>query len=645
MAYIYYFCNQTNKHFTMRHVSIILLISLISFACTQQTKQNNEEDILRTEANALLKEWMDTMLTYQCQHHDKALDGSILCPACARVHGRIGDAVLPLMYLADYTKDEKYLNAAKNLMKWMENVHQPDGGWMNDVNVSAWNGTTVFAAIALYEALHHHQHLLDDSTANHWKKRLEQAGDFIMNNPFIYSRNRTGMRNMNVNYSASATYALYALGEMFGRDDFKKEAKVIAKDIIPYFTENNHFLYGEGPNIWTKTKNGCRPVDLLYNIEESLPNMVYYTRLSGDKELENHIEQSFNTHLEFMLPDGAWDNSWGTRSFKWTYWGGRTSDGFMGGYYSLAQRHPEYLEAIYRNVQLLKQSTHNGLLHAGKHYQEANVYPCIHHTFGHAKALASFLEQDYIPYQQGHSLPRDAEYGQKFMLDINTWLVAQGSWRATITGYDAEYKKKGTHPMGGVLSMLWHKKAGPIFASTMNKYFLLEAPNMQVTNREFLTNGSPRIELMKDNTSYTNLDDLNTTITASQENGTHSFDIESHLVDIEQNSPRSHSVAVSMNYTISSNSIALSAHRVADGAYMVLPVISSSSDQVKKEGNTYTILQNGHSIVITCQNGDISIDNTDKDGRIFNPVPGFSFIPFKIQPCKEKNIKVKIDII
>ena len=42
------------------------------------------------------------------------------------------------------------------------------------------------------------------------------------------------------------------------------------------------------------------------------------------------------THLEFMLPDGAWDNSWGTRSFKWTYWGGRTSDGFMGGYYLMA---------------------------------------------------------------------------------------------------------------------------------------------------------------------------------------------------------------------------------------------------------------------------------------------------------------------
>ena len=34
----------------------------------------------------------------------------------------------------------------------------------DDVHVSDWNGTTVFASIALYEALHYHGHLLDDST-------------------------------------------------------------------------------------------------------------------------------------------------------------------------------------------------------------------------------------------------------------------------------------------------------------------------------------------------------------------------------------------------------------------------------------------------------------------------------------------------
>ena len=36
---------------------------------------------------------------------------------------------------------------------------------------------------------------------------------------------------------------------------------------------------------------------------------------------------ALRTHMEFMLPDGAWDNSWGTRNYKWSWWGSRTSDG------------------------------------------------------------------------------------------------------------------------------------------------------------------------------------------------------------------------------------------------------------------------------------------------------------------------------
>ena len=32
------------------------------------------------------------------------------------------------------------------------------------------------------------------------------------------------------------------------------------------------------------------------------------------------------------LPDGAWDNSFGTRNYKWSYRGSRTSDGCAAGY-------------------------------------------------------------------------------------------------------------------------------------------------------------------------------------------------------------------------------------------------------------------------------------------------------------------------
>lgn len=85
------------------------------------------------------------------------------------------------------------------------------------------------------------------------------------------------------------------------------------------------------------------------------------------------------------------------------------------------------LEAIRRNMQLLKKSTDNGLLHAGHDYQASGISACIHHTFGHAKALTAFLELPPVKTQQYKALPRDNAYGVKYFRDIRTWLVAEGS--------------------------------------------------------------------------------------------------------------------------------------------------------------------------------------------------------------------------
>ena len=150
----------------MKNMLFMMVLFCVSSLAgqAQNVNANSFDDSLRSEADKLLTEWMDAFLAYQCTYSDSALDGGVLCPACARMHGRIGDAVLLLMYLAEKTGNQKYLLGAKRLMAWMENVHRPDGSWMNDVHVSDWNGTTVFAAIALYEALHYHGHLLDDST-------------------------------------------------------------------------------------------------------------------------------------------------------------------------------------------------------------------------------------------------------------------------------------------------------------------------------------------------------------------------------------------------------------------------------------------------------------------------------------------------
>ena len=624
-----------------KHLWIFCIVFSILPAIAGETGSS-----LRTKSEKLLTEWTDALLTYQQTHSNPALNGGLLCPACARIHGRCGDAVLPLMYMADRTGDPVYLEAAQNLMKWMDNVHRWDGSWMNDVHVSDWNGTTAFQAIALYEAIHHHGHLLNDSVRNVWKDRLLQAACFVYDNPFIYSRRREGMRNMNVNYSASAPYVLYVVGQMHNRPDFIDKAKEIAGDIKAFFTEHDTFLFGEGPEIKKKSPNGCFPVDLLYNVEESLPNLAYYARLAGDGELLELVGKSMRTHLEFMLPDGGWDNSWGTRSFKWCYWGGRTSDGFMGGYYSLADRYPEFAVALERNVDLLKEATAGGLLYGGMHNRECGIEACIHHTFGHAKALASYLNQADVE-TASVTLPRDEAYGVKKMEDIHTWLIAEGGWRATVTGFDAEYKVKGTHPMGGVLSLLWHPKAGALFAASMNRYTMIEAPNMQSNAQRHFMPGTPRIEIVRDGVMYSQLDDLNTQIRYVKEKNAHRFEVRTHLVDFNQVAVIDRNPTVQLSYLFDKSGVTIEGQIPAELSglqpVLTLPLIAAPGEKVTvAEGNVAITKQNS-TVLLLSENPILQAPSNN--GRIFNPVPGFAFVPLQIKPDNNGNIKVQIQIL
>lgn len=627
----------------MRHIFFTALVGLMLCCSTSYAADKYDDAALREEARALLVRWMDTLLKYQLDGYGKDLDGGIICPACGRIHGRIGDAVLPLMYLADKTGDEKYLVAAKKLMIWMENIHRPDGSWMNDIHVSDWAGTTVFAAIALYEALHYHGHLLDEETRRDWEMSLVRAGEFMMANPAMFSRRMQGKmkRLNNVNYSASVTYALYAIGTAYGREDFVKEAQLVAEDMKSFFTANDGFLFGEGPKIWSSTKNGCLPVDLGYNVEESLPAMAYYAMMAGDDELLGLVRKSMDTHLEFMLPDGAWDNSWGTRSFKWTYWGGRTSDGFMGGYYSMAEQNPAYIEAIKRNIDLLEKSTVNGLLNAGGDYEATGTPACIHHTFGHAKALTAMLELKPAKVRKSGALPRDAEYGVKFFRDIRTYLISEGDWRATLTGFDAEYKVKGTHPMGGAVSLLWHRDLGPVFAATTNRYELIEAPNMQSNAREYIMSGTPRVEMCQYGEIYSNLDDLDAEIIHDQTSG--KFMVQTHLVNAEQQNPVQGSIEVKINYGFSAEGLAMEVEHCPQSAHLLLPVISSPGEKVEISPKAARIYRNGKILTVNCKHGRISTAACDRDGRIFVPVPGFAFVPLQIVPeAGGKRIDVSI---
>lgn len=430
---------------------------------------------LRTDIFALLREWCDTLISYTVHSHSSRLDGALLCPACTVVHGRIGDLVYPMMLLYRETGEEKYREAAKQYLGWTkENLLREDGTLYNDAG-NPWKGTTAFSALALGEALRHFGHLLDAETREDWQalfRRLTYACATYFEDPRF---------DPNVNYYAGAA-ALFALGYRSLGDPYLLEKARMWEAKCHGLFDREGLLFGEGKEKSEEktTKKGCRTVDLGYNLEESIPLLLMHAVWLGDEPLIAYYTEKAKAHLHFVLPDGAIDNSFGTRHNKWTYWGSRTSDGMQGGLILVANRDPLIAKACLANFKLLRRCTHGGLLHQGLMSEMAGESACLHHAFTHAKALASFwMQADEACFAacEATPLPRERE-GVRSFQNGNVYTVTRGGWIATVNASDAvEYR--GADNGGGALSLLYHAAYGPVMAATPHAYLPTEPLNMQ----------------------------------------------------------------------------------------------------------------------------------------------------------------------
>ncbi|HMF73700.1 MAG TPA: hypothetical protein VK616_19600, partial [Flavitalea sp.] len=505
-------------------------------------------------SSSLLQTWGKAVLDYQItDSNDNKNYGGLMCPACKVVHGRVCDTFYPMLYLADTNKDERWLNASLLLYEWMEhNTSQPDGSWTNEPAPGSWKGITVFTCIALAETLQKHRKLLKTSFIERVRQRLTKAGNYIEAN--------FNTEYGNINYPVAGAYALTLLGKELNNEQFNIKGKELAASVRGFFTAKDQLIFGEGKPYNVASKKGCFSVDLGYNVEESLPSLVMYGLLNDDKELLQKVSTSMQAHMEFMLPDGAWDNSWGTRNFKWTYWGSRTSDGSLGAYGLMSNYDPRFYTAALKNTMLLKNCTHDGLLHGGPHYKSHGVTPCIHHTFCHMKSLAVYLDHssDHInTVTTPAMLPREKQTGTRFFRDIQTWLIARGGFRATVTAYDREYNFTNGHATGGAMTMLWHALTGPVLCASMNEYQLKEANNMQVDSDPYSIPLTPRIELKLDGKTYMNISDLSADVQVNEGDQTTTVVTRSKLVDGLQKGPTRGDIACVVTYTFKENVVSL----------------------------------------------------------------------------------------
>lgn len=575
----------------------------------------------------LLKTWCDGLLAYQVTGlAGEGGNGGFLCPGCGMVHGRVADTVYPLLRMARTSGDVRYVRAAKAAQTWSEhNVSRPDGSWVNDVFLNDWKGITVFRAIALSETLLHHGDLLDAPTREAWRGRLAKAFDFLDG----FMKIDTG----NINYPISSAYAFSLGAEALGRDAYTAKARDFAQASIDFFTPNG-LLFGEGHPQRGRTAKGRPPVDLGYNVEESLPALAMYGLRTGDQALLDQVVTSLRAHMEFMLPDGGWDNSWGTRNFKWTWWGSRTSDGCHPAYRLLADHDPRFAEVSARNLALMSACTHDGLLYGGPHYRAAGYKPCIHHTFSHAKALAAVLDlAQPLAQSPPAELPRDRPYGLKPFPEIGTHLASVGPWRATFTDYDFDYlvPAGGGHASGGAISLLHHQALGPVLAASMTRYKAVEISNQQVPINAAHQPLTLRIEVVQGKDAFTSIADLSAKLEVVERDDRVEAAASGRLKTPEGRELEP-AVDFSVAYQLTSKGLELSAKVTGLGsrtARLVAPIVASKGEAaVRHDARAIAITKPGGAILVTSPGSGL---DGDVGTRIFNLVPGLQAVPLSIK--------------
>ena len=595
-------------------------------ACTTHADHSLEYKNL---ISGLLKDWCDGMIAIQINDPANTdVHGSLDCPSCSHIHGRCMDAVYPFLYMADVSGDPKYVEAAKLVMTWAaNNVSQENGAWTVVPNPKSWKGITIFGAIALAEALQYHGHVLDEATRKAWTKRLGKAGQYIYDTFTIDFTN--------INYPGTAIYGLNLIGNVLNRDDFKVKSKTLASEIKTYFTPQEGLLFGECKKPSSRlSEKGLYGVDLGYNVEETLNSLVMYALKEKDEELLQLVTKSLNSHLEFMLPDGGWDNSWGNRMYKWSYWGSRTCDGSQPAFAMLADVNPAFGTAAVKNTELLKRCTADGLIHGGPGYIEAGIPPCVHHTFTHAKPLAALLDHwGHLPEINANTpLPRLASNGTTYFKDLDVTLFARGDWRGTVSAYDAEYhyKEDFRQATGASLGVLYHNKVGLLCAASMAEYHMVEPYNQQPQpNKDIAL--TPRIETFKNEEWYTNLYDLQATTNTSDIDGKVVISSEVSLKNQKREVVTNTASIFDLSYACTDDGFKIkvaSNQGIAAPTAFVLPIISPNNEAVTKISDTEIAIQKPEGLVTIKANVPLKIKDM-AGSRTFNMVPGVEAIPIE----------------
>ena len=580
----------------------LITLAAILFACASVSATGNSPEYradelaasTKSRAEELLFQWSDALLSLKITDGQEA--GNVRCPACGIAHGRIIDTVWPMTWLWQRTGESKYLDFAKDAVSWGEaHMQQSDGSYKNDYD-SEWRGITEFSQIALGKTLLRFGDVLPKELHDAWLDL------FVRQSEYIVWWTAQPLGRLNVNYQAARPLCFELAWRLTGQERFRSLAREQAKTILRHVAPDGLLVGETHPSVYVSPR-GLRGIDIGYNVEESLPLLFEYAEMAGDGEMMEGLLRCAQAHLDFILPDGGLDNSFGTRSNKWSYWGSRTSDGILPMLSAMARHgHPEAMRAAEYTLTLYERCTGpDGLLTGGLYYGKAGEPACVHHSFCHVKPLPDWIDSDFSSLEDVFcpALPSEKAFGVKHIPSRDVYLIGTRNWRATVNNTDNWFNREGQTTAGGSISLLYHRRAGLLLAGTSMVYNTDEPQNMQWPVHDDTTRCfTPRIE----DGAFSNVYDKDAKITVKGNGRRVAVTVEGTLTD--ENGRKGNPFR--LRYRLSGNRLVIEA---SGTGRFILPVVLPQDS--------------GASRISIRSKAEVSEEKTGRpDGLAFNPIAG-----------------------
>lgn len=602
---------------------LFVIVTLVGTGgCSKEEVSSPTATIQSRYLDALIP-LVDQLLSTQITNPDDPDYGALISPSTNPQpnprHSRAAEAVYPFAVAFKHTQDEKYKTAAILLGNWLVSIQQDDGTWGESwPGHDGWNGTTADQLISLAGALDLLKQDLKPADRQAWETAITEAADFSVGR-------FPGTSNINYTPTGAMGLVLAYRAVENPKALWLEKAESLIAHVASKVNEDN-LITGEG-----------KGVDLGYNIAQTIGFIAWYGILQDSPEIVDLAASVLKTHLYFMYPNGAMDNSWGTRSFKWMLESGsKTAPGVHFTLGLLVDKDPSILRGAGLALDWLENHSldaENRIVYGPHAYLHENSNPPSNYpTFARAQSIATAVE--YAPEAtQTAPIPAEQTNWVKYFPTTQTAVLRTERIMATLSSYanNLRYALE-TAVRGGSATVVWFDGYGP------NGFLQLSSPTQyRRIEKKHMPDGidpltlTPRIETTS-GPYHTNLFDPDADLKVAQ--SPEGIEVVSTGALRSKEGDNGSSFTWTHSFAIDSYS-KTAALTSATGLQIVEPFVDNPGNSYSLEGDdTFVItVADGKQWQLKIESSNVPyvLSHGESRERYYHPFPGVNAYPLTIQ--------------